>query len=138
MNQPMDFLNPDHPENVYKLQKALYGLKQAPRAWYVRVMSLYLQNPKKSHLESVHRILRCVKSTLGYGIMFKKGEECKLVGYSDADYAGDHDTRRSTTGYVFMLGSEAVSWCSKRQPTMSLSTTEEEYRAEAMAAQEIT
>ncbi|KAE8665979.1 tir-nbs resistance protein [Hibiscus syriacus] len=51
---------------------------------------------------------------------------------------GDHDTRRSTTGYVFKLGSGTISWCSKRQPTISLSTTEVEYRAAAMAAQEST
>ncbi|KAL0423113.1 UNVERIFIED_CONTAM: Retrovirus-related Pol polyprotein from transposon TNT 1-94 [Sesamum radiatum] len=107
-------------------------------SFVVGVMSRYLQNPKKSHLEAVHRILRYVKSTLGYGIMFKKGEDCRLVGYCDADYAGDHDTRRSTTGYVFILGSEAGSWCSRRQPTVSLSTTEAEYWAAVMAAQENT
>jgi len=49
---------------------------------------------------------------------------------------GDHDTRRSTTGYIFMLGSRVISWCSKRQPTVSLSTTTVEYRVVAMAAQE--
>ncbi|CAL5438518.1 unnamed protein product [Camellia sinensis] len=72
------------------------------------------------------------------GLLYKKGEDCKLVGYCDADYVGDDDTRRSTTGYVFMLGLGAISWCSKRQPTVSLSTTEAEYRAAAMAAQEST
>ena len=61
---------------------------------------------------------------------------CKLSGFCDADYVGDLNTRRSTIGYVFMLGSSAVSWSSKRQPTVSLSTTEAEYRAAAMAAQE--
>ncbi|KAE8722922.1 putative LRR receptor-like serine/threonine-protein kinase [Hibiscus syriacus] len=66
------------------------------------------------------------------------GEDCKLVGYCDDDYAGDHDTRRSTTGYVFKLGSGTISWYSKRQPTVSLLTTEAEYRAAAMAAQEST
>ncbi|KAL6343110.1 hypothetical protein AAG906_018948 [Vitis piasezkii] len=76
--------------------------------------------------------------TIDYGLLYKKGEDCKLVGYCDADYAGDHDTRRSTIGYVFMLGSGAISWCSKRQPTVSLSTTEAEYRAATMAAQEST
>ncbi|KAL0402265.1 UNVERIFIED_CONTAM: Retrovirus-related Pol polyprotein from transposon RE1 [Sesamum latifolium] len=104
----------------------------------VGVMSLYMQNPKKPHLEAVRRILRYMKGTLSYGIMFQKCDACRLVGYCDADYAGDHDTRRSTTGYIFMLGSGAVSWCSKRQPTVSLSMTEAEYRAAAMAAQEIT
>ncbi|XP_058075661.1 uncharacterized mitochondrial protein AtMg00810-like [Magnolia sinica] len=69
------------------------------------------------------------------GLLYKKGGACKIVGYCDADDGGDHDTRRSTTGYVFNLDSGAISWCSKRQPTVSLSTTEAEYRAIAMAAQ---
>lgn len=104
----------------------------------VGVMSRYMQDPKKTHLDQVRRILRYVKGTLDHGILYKKGGGCKLVGYCDADYAGDHDTRRSTTGYVFMLGSGAVSWCSKRQQSVSLSTTEAEYRAAASAAQEST
>ncbi|KAK2980731.1 hypothetical protein RJ640_011711 [Escallonia rubra] len=107
-------------------------------SYAVGVMSRYMQNPQKLHLEAVRRILRYVKGTLDYGIIYKKGGDCKLVGFCDADYAGDHDTRHSTTGYVFTLGSGAVSWCSKRQPTMSLSTTEAEYRAATMAAQEST
>ncbi len=107
-------------------------------SYVVGVVSRYMQNPKKPHLEAVRRILRYVKNTLDHGIMYKKGGDVKLVGYCDADYAGDHDTRRSTTGYLFMLGYGAVSWCSKRQPTVSLSTTEAEYRAAAMAAQEST
>ncbi|XP_019077634.1 uncharacterized mitochondrial protein AtMg00810-like [Vitis vinifera] len=106
-------------------------------SYAVGVMSQYMQNPKKPHLEAVRRILRYVKGTIDYGLLYKKVEDCKLVGYCDADYAGDHDTRRSTTGYVFMLGSGAISWCSKRQLTVSLSTTEAEYRAATMAAQEI-
>ncbi|XP_062114705.1 secreted RxLR effector protein 161-like [Humulus lupulus] len=97
-----------------------------------------MQTPKKSHLEVVRRILRYIKGTIDYGLMCKKGESCKLVGYCDTDYAGDHDTRRSTTGYMFMLGSGMISWCSKRQLTVPLSTTEAEYRAAAMAAQENT
>lgn len=104
----------------------------------VAVMSRYMPNPKKPHLEAIRRIRRYVKSTIGYDTMYKKSEGSNLVGYCDADYGGDHDTRRSTTGYAFMIGSGAVSWCSKRQPTVSLSTTEAEYRAAAMAAQEST
>ncbi|KAE8704478.1 hypothetical protein F3Y22_tig00110450pilonHSYRG00264 [Hibiscus syriacus] len=106
-------------------------------SYAVGVMSRYMQNPKKPHLEAVRRILRYVKNTIDYGLLYKKGEDCKLVSYC-ADYAGDHDTRRSTTGYVFKLGSGTISWCSKRQPTISLSTTEAEYRAAAMATQEST
>ena len=57
-----------------------------------------MQNPKKSHLEAVRRILRYVKGTIDNGLLYKKGEDCKLIGYYDADYARDHDMRRSTTG----------------------------------------
>ncbi|KAL7594468.1 hypothetical protein Lser_V15G31405 [Lactuca serriola] len=107
-------------------------------AYAVGVMSRYMQSPKKPHLDAARRILRYVKGTINYGLLYKRGEDCKLVGYCDADYAGDHDTRRSTTGYVFKLGSGPISWCSKRQPTVSLSTTEAEYKAAAVAAQEST
>nr|XP_048330750.1 uncharacterized mitochondrial protein AtMg00810-like [Ziziphus jujuba var. spinosa] len=100
------------------------------------VVSRYMQSPKKPHLEVVRRILRYVKGTINLGFLYKRGEECMLVGYCDVYYVGDHDTRRSTTGYIFSIGSGAVSWCSKRQPTVSLSTTEAEYRAAAMAGQE--
>jgi len=75
-----------------------------------------------------------VEGTLDNGILHKKDGDCKLVGFYDADYAGDHDTRRSTTGYVFILGWRAISWCSKRQPTVSLLTSEAEYQASTMAA----
>lgn len=83
-------------------------------------------------------MLRYVKSTIDYGLLYEKGDDCEVVGYCDADYAADHDTHRSTTGFVFKLGAGAISWCSKRQPTISLSTTEAEYRAVAVAAQEST
>uniref|UniRef100_A0A3Q7GMD1 Reverse transcriptase Ty1/copia-type domain-containing protein n=1 Tax=Solanum lycopersicum TaxID=4081 RepID=A0A3Q7GMD1_SOLLC len=69
----------------------------------VGVMNRYMHNPKKHHMEVVRRILRYVKSTIDYGLLYMKGEECKLVRYCDSDYAEDHDTRRSTTGYVFKL-----------------------------------
>ncbi|KAE8675325.1 Detected protein of unknown function [Hibiscus syriacus] len=107
-------------------------------SYAVGMMNRYMQNPKKPHLEAVRQILRYVKSTIDYGLLYKKCEDCKLLGYCHVDYAGDHDIRRSTTGYEFKLGSGTISWCSKRQPTVSLSTTEAEYRTTAMAAQEST
>ncbi|GMP66095.1 hypothetical protein CsSME_00026591 [Camellia sinensis var. sinensis] len=75
-----------------------------------------------------------MKGSIDLCLLYKKGEACKVIDYCDADYTGDHDTQRSTTGYVFSLGLRAISWCSKRQPTVSLSTTEAEYRATTMAA----
>lgn len=67
------------------------------------VMSRYMQNLKKSNLEVVGRMLRHVKSTIGYGISYNKKYKLQF-GYCDADYVGDHDTRRSTTGYLFKIG----------------------------------
>ena len=61
-----------------------------------------------------------------------------MIGYCNADYVGDHDARRSTTGYMFSLGSRPISWCKKRQPTVSLSSTESEYRTLTTATQECT
>ncbi|GBM10195.1 Retrovirus-related Pol polyprotein from transposon TNT 1-94 [Araneus ventricosus] len=59
-----------------------------------------------------------------------------VIGYCDSNYGGDIADRRSTTGYVFMIGGGAVSWCSKRQPTVATSTTEAEYMALSAAAKE--
>ena len=59
-----------------------------------------------------------------------------MEGYSDADYAGDSDTRRSTTGFVFILNGGAISWNSRLQPTVAVSTTEAEYMASAQAVRE--
>jgi hypothetical protein len=70
----------------------------------IGVMSRYMQNPKKLHLKVVWRILRYVKGTLDDDILYKKNGDCKLVSFCDSDYASDHYTRCSTTGYVFMLG----------------------------------
>ncbi|KAJ0865146.1 putative RNA-directed DNA polymerase [Helianthus annuus] len=107
-------------------------------AFEVGVLSRYMQTPRKPHLDAIRRVLRYVKHTFNMGVRFNQGEKLELSGFCDADYAGDVDTRRSTTGYVFKLGRGAITWCSKRQPTVSLSTTEAEYRAAAMAAQEVT
>jgi len=59
-------------------------------AFTVGVVSRYMQ--KSPHLEAVRRILKYVKGTLDYGLLYKRGEECEVIGYYDADYAGDHDT----------------------------------------------
>ena len=104
----------------------------------VGLVSRYMSNPKKPHLEAVRRILRYVKGIINFGILYKKTNDCQVIGYCDADYAGDCDTRRSTTGYFFSLGSGAISWCSKRQPIVALSSTEAEYQSAAMVAQEST
>ena len=84
---------------------------------------------------AVKRILRYLKGTSALGICYKKGTKNeKLVAYSDSDYAGDTDDRRSTSGYVFVLSSGAVAWCSKKQAVVTLSTTEAEFISAAICA----
>jgi Cft2 family RNA processing exonuclease len=71
---------------------------------------------------------------MSFGLFYRKGEKQELIGYTDSDYAGDQDDRKSTSGYVFMLSSGAVSWSSKKQPVVTLSTTEAEFIVAASSA----
>ena len=91
----------------------------------------YSNNPGKQHWMAVKRILRYLKETINFGMKCDP-KSIDLVGYSDADWAGDIDTRRSTTGYLFKFGSVPICWKSKR---VALSTAEAEYMALSMAAQ---
>nr|GEW66392.1 putative RNA-directed DNA polymerase [Tanacetum cinerariifolium] len=82
------------------------------------------------------RVLRYIKGTIGLGILYKKGgkKDGNLVVYTDCDYARDLDDRKSTPGYVFLLNSGVVSWSSKKQLIVTLSTTEAEFVAAASCA----
>lgn len=99
----------------------------------VSLISRFMENPKSTHLQAAKRILRYVQGTIGYGIIYKKSEDFKLTGYTDSDWAGSADDRKSTSGYVFHLGSGVVSWASKKQPIVSLSSAEAEYIAATTA-----
>lgn len=103
----------------------------------VGVVSRFLENPNDSHVNAVKRILKYIKSTLNFGIYFNGNCNIRLIGYSDADYAGNKETRRSTSGYVFLLGENIVSWGSERQKSVALSTTESEYIAASVAVKEL-
>lgn len=96
----------------------------------------FSNNPGKQHWMAVKRILRYLKETVNVGINCNP-DSTELVGYSDADWAGDLDTRRSTTGYLFKFGNVPICWKSKRQPTVALSTAEAEYMALSMAVQTV-
>ena len=83
-------------------------------------------------------ILRYLKGTTSHGLVFGGSDDrsCKLVGYCDSDYAGDRDRRKSTSGYVFTLGGTTISWRSRLQTVVALSTTEAELIAAVEAAKE--
>lgn len=100
----------------------------------VSLISRYMESPIEVHLHAAKRILRYLSGTIAYGLFYKKGVKSGLFGFSDSDYSGDPNDRKSTLGYVFMMGSAAVSWSSKKQPIVTLSTTEAEFVAAAAAA----
>ena len=103
----------------------------------VSVVSKFLANPRKQHWDAVKWIFRYLRGTTNYGIMFERQQdELSVRGYVDADYAGDLNDRRSTTGYVFTLAGGPICWRSMIQSLVALSTTESEYMAVAEAAKE--
>ncbi|KAL2224606.1 UNVERIFIED_CONTAM: Retrovirus-related Pol polyprotein from transposon TNT 1-94 [Sesamum indicum] len=103
----------------------------------VGVVSRFMSNPGVMHWEAVKWILRYLRGTKDRALVFGKGK-LTLFGFVDADFAGsDYDKRRSTTGYVFTYGGTAVSWVSKLQKVVTLSTTEAEYVAVTEAAKEL-
>jgi len=94
----------------------------------VGAVSQYVSSPGLKHWEAVKRIMRYLKKTADAALIIG-GDDLQLSAYSDSDWAGDPDTRRSTSGYVFCLGTSTVSWNSRKQPTVALSSTEAEYLA---------
>ncbi|PIK49151.1 putative Gag-pol polyprotein [Apostichopus japonicus] len=96
----------------------------------------FTSEPTKHHLTAVKRILRYLRGTINYGLLYTKDGSNECIGYSDADWAGDVNDRKSTSGYLFQVSGAAVSWKSKKQTCVALSTAEAEYIALASAAQE--
>ncbi|GKV32516.1 hypothetical protein SLEP1_g41114 [Rubroshorea leprosula] len=100
----------------------------------VSLISRYMESPKEMHLLAAKRILRYLKGTVEYGLFYKKREKSDMFGFTDSDFARDVDDRKSTSGYVFMMGTTAVSWSSRKQPIVTLSTTEAEFVAATSCA----
>ena len=103
----------------------------------VGILSQFISKPGKQHWEGIKRILRYLKGTVDYGLLYSCHEgSAMLKGYSDADWAGDPNTRRSTPGYTFQIYGNLISWQSKRQATVAKLSSEAEYIALSIAGQE--
>lgn len=139
VSAPKDYSAP--PTDVKEYQRLIGSLMYAMLgsrpdiAFAVSMVSRFASNPTAEHITAAKRILRYLKGTLDYQLTYR-GDLQALTGYSDADWAGDKDTRRSTGGFVFNVGSGIVSWSSKRQATVALSSCESELMAETQAAKE--
>lgn len=92
-------------------------------------LSQYMSNPTDHHYKSAKYILRYLLGTQSYAIKYNGSSNAGIIGYSDADWAENKDDRHSTTGYVFLLAEGAISWTSKKQKTVALSSMESEYMA---------
>ena len=109
-------------------------------AFAVSTLGRFNAAPNTSHLEAAKKTFRYLRRTSNVGLMYSptssNGKSNELIGFCDSDWAGDLDSRRSTTGYVFMISNGAISWKSRRQQTVALSSTEAEYMAVTDASKE--
>ncbi|XP_016669977.1 secreted RxLR effector protein 161-like [Gossypium hirsutum] len=95
----------------------------------VSLLSRFMHCYNEKHFQAAKRVLRYIKGTLSHGMLFNKVESLKLVGYTDSDWGGLIDDMKSTSGYVFTLGSAIFCWSSKKQSVVAQSTAEAEYVA---------
>ena len=100
-------------------------------------VSKFCERYGKSHWAAAKRILKYLKTTQDFSIKFCGENKRELIGFADANWAGDVNTRRSTIGYVFFLNSGVISWNSKRQPTVATSSFEAEYMSYVSSKSEV-
>ena len=98
-------------------------------AYSVIKLARYASNPSNNHIILVKRILRYLKATIDYNIIYNKSSTRYISGYCDSDYAGDIATAKSTLGWIFLIAGSPISWKSKLQTIIAQSTTEAEYIA---------
>jgi hypothetical protein len=111
------------------VRKVIYLSHTRPDiAYVVSVVSQFLHNPNEDHMDAVIRILRYLKASLGKGLMFSKNSHLKITGHTDADWAGSISDRKSTSDYFMFVGGNLVTWRSKKQKVVALSSADAEFR----------
>jgi hypothetical protein len=106
------------------------------KTYAVNALSQYMVEPRHVHWMAAKHMLRYLLGTIGYGLRNVSSGDVKLQGYTDSDWAGSAVDRKSTSGYCFSLGSGMISWLSRKQTSVALSTTEAEYIAASVASRE--
>jgi hypothetical protein len=108
-------------------------------AFSVSLLARFQANPGIEHWNALMHVIGpgYIKNTIDYGITYSRDHDISPTAYVDSDYGGCRDTRRSTSGYIFMMAGGAVAWSSKRQASVALSTVEAEYVAMSRCAQQM-
>lgn len=102
------------------------------------MLARYNSDPGVKHWNAVIRIFRYLKATKSFGLTMSRNTHCEVIeAYSDADYAGDHDTRKSTSGCIIQVYGSTAIWISRRQKSITRSTQEAEYVAASLATQQL-
>ena len=118
--------------------KLIYLAHTRPDISYaVGVVSRFMHCPQIQHMEAVMRIIRYLKGTSNRGVLFENNGNLDLMAYTDAGWAGDKDSRKSTSGYFTLVGGNLVTWRSKKQNVVALSSAEAEFRGIAKGVTEI-
>ena len=102
----------------------------------VGVISRYMQEPNESHGADLKHILRYLRGTFSFGIVFTHSAKMEVIGYSDSSHNVDNDYGKSTTGHVFYLNESPITWCSRKQEIVALSSYEAEFMAAIEAAKQ--
>ncbi|KAJ1700873.1 hypothetical protein LUZ63_000652 [Rhynchospora breviuscula] len=128
------------PEKYRRLiGRLIYLTFTRPELCYaVHVLAQFMQAPLETHYDAALRVVRYLKGNPGQGILLRTDSDLKLYGYCDSDWASCPITKRSLTGYFVKLGNSPISWRTKKQPTVSRSSAEAEYRSMATLACELT
>lgn len=116
----LQYLTFTHPDITYAVQQ----------------LCLFMHDPRDSHLHAMKRVIRYLQGTKHMGLQLLKNQKISMTAYTDADWAGCPGTRRSTSGFCIYLGDNLISWSAKRQPTVSRSSAEAEYKGVANAVAE--
>lgn len=106
-------------------------------AYAVNMLSQFVSDPRKPHMDALHRVLRYLKTSPGKGILLPRNGGTNLTSYCDSDWLGCQTTRRSRTGYLLHLGGAPISWKTKKQSVVSRSSAEAEYRSMASTVSEV-
>ena len=125
---------------IAKVSSIMYAMVETriDIAFTISMVSRFAKNPSSEHFNAINQILQYFARSPERGITFGGEKELKLIGYSNFDWAGDHVDRKSTSGFIFMLNGGPISYASKKQAIVALSSTEAEYVALNLAVREAT